>query len=253
MIPNLSIQAKPGPERGVRRRVKFGAFYEHLEARHAGRFDRVASGHYARLLRPGGDGGGERCGEPPEALLALTRDAVKDQTYFLAGLSRRQLARAMFPLGPLTKVRAWGAALGALKVSAEASWNGMPSWRQVGGLKRLQGASSRGMLTLYVCICIWPGCMLCWELALQCFNERCAAVWSSARHQVSSQRRHEWNVICCAVRRRRCGGWQRRRACPTRRARTARASASWARRARPCLTVYSPTHLLTCPPGICSS
>lgn len=86
--------------------MKFGAFYEHLEARHAGRFDRVASGHYARLLRPNGDGGGERCGEPPGALLALTRDAVKDQTYFLAGLSRRQLARAMFPLGPLTKVRA---------------------------------------------------------------------------------------------------------------------------------------------------
>ena len=104
---SIYSHAKSGPERAARRRVKFGAFYEHLEARHAGRFDRVASGHYARLLRPGGGGGGGGCcGEPPEALLALTRDAVKDQTYFLAGLSRRQLARAMFPLGPLTKARA---------------------------------------------------------------------------------------------------------------------------------------------------
>jgi hypothetical protein len=77
--------------------VKFGAFYDYLEVRHPGAFDRVASGHYARLLRPGG-------GAP--AQLALTRDAVKDQTYFLAGLSRPQLDRAMFPLGPLTKARA---------------------------------------------------------------------------------------------------------------------------------------------------
>lgn len=84
-------------------RVKFGAFYDHLAAAHPGAFDRVASGHYARLLRPGGGAA---------AQLALTRDAVKDQTYFLAGLSRAQLERAMFPLGPLTKAR--GALIRAL-------------------------------------------------------------------------------------------------------------------------------------------
>ena len=100
--------------------MKFGAFYEHLEERHAGRFDRIASGHYARLLLPGGGGGVECCGEVPSALLALTRDAVKDQTYFLAGLSRRQLARAMFPLGPLTKARARGAAQPALRMALES-------------------------------------------------------------------------------------------------------------------------------------
>ena len=94
------------PEQAAPGRVKFGAFYEHLEASRAGRFDRVASGHYARLLRPSGGGRAKCCGEQPEALLALTRDAVKDQTYFLAGLSRRQLARAIFPLGPFTKARA---------------------------------------------------------------------------------------------------------------------------------------------------
>lgn len=37
------------------------------------------------------------------ARLALTPDAVKDQTYFLAHLSPAQLARTMFPLGALTK------------------------------------------------------------------------------------------------------------------------------------------------------
>ncbi len=36
--------------------------------------------------------------------LALTPDAIKDQTYFLAHLSQEQLARTMFPLGTLTKV-----------------------------------------------------------------------------------------------------------------------------------------------------
>ena len=77
--------------------MKFGAFYEYLEeGGRSGAFDRIASGHYARLLRNGvGD----------QVRLALTPDAVKDQTYFLAHLSQEQLARTMFPLGPLTKVR----------------------------------------------------------------------------------------------------------------------------------------------------
>jgi hypothetical protein len=32
-------------------RVKFGAFVEYLQQEHAGSFDRIASGHYARVLR----------------------------------------------------------------------------------------------------------------------------------------------------------------------------------------------------------
>ena len=75
-------------------RIKFGAFFEYLEREHGGGFDRIASGHYARVLR---DGEGR-------ARLGVTPDVVKDQTYFLASLSQAQLARAMFPLGPLTKV-----------------------------------------------------------------------------------------------------------------------------------------------------
>ena len=79
-------------------RVKFGAFYEHLERHFGGQFDRIGSGHYARLVRgPGGDPGNQ-------VRLAMTPDAVKDQTYFLAHLSQEQLARTIFPLGTLTKV-----------------------------------------------------------------------------------------------------------------------------------------------------
>lgn len=87
------------PERGASTmcRVKFGAFYEFLEAEHGAKFDRIASGHYARIVR-----------DPQNPVapvqLALTPDPVKDQTYFLAHLSQQQLSRTIFPLGPLTKV-----------------------------------------------------------------------------------------------------------------------------------------------------
>ena len=84
--------------------MKFGAFYEHLERNFSQAFDRIGSGHYARLVRdPGGD-----CGS--QVRLAMTPDAVKDQTYFLAHLSQQQLARTIFPLGTLTKVRCENAA-----------------------------------------------------------------------------------------------------------------------------------------------
>lgn len=46
--------------------------------------------------------------------LAMTPDAIKDQTYFLAHLTQQQLRRALFPIGNLTKaqVRALAAAAG---------------------------------------------------------------------------------------------------------------------------------------------
>lgn len=59
--------------------MKFGAFLEHLETAHAGRFDRVASGHYAGVRRDIQTG---------MAALHTTADAVKDQTYFLAYLNQ---------------------------------------------------------------------------------------------------------------------------------------------------------------------
>ena len=54
----------------------------------------VATGHYARVNRDPGTG---------RYLLLRGRDAEKDQSYFLFELKQDQLARAMFPLGDLTK------------------------------------------------------------------------------------------------------------------------------------------------------
>jgi tRNA-uridine 2-sulfurtransferase len=54
----------------------------------------VATGHYARV----------RYDEPSGRFQLLRAvDASKDQTYFLFGLTQAQLARAIFPLGELTK------------------------------------------------------------------------------------------------------------------------------------------------------
>jgi len=56
--------------------------------------ERLATGHYARV----------RWNEATRRWeLWRARDAAKDQSYFLFGLTQQQLARTMFPLGELTK------------------------------------------------------------------------------------------------------------------------------------------------------
>lgn len=69
--------------------IKFDAFLE--RARRVGA-ERIATGHYARIVE--GDGGLE---------LHRALDEHKDQSYFLFELDQRQLARAVFPLGSMTK------------------------------------------------------------------------------------------------------------------------------------------------------
>ncbi len=67
--------------------------------------ERVATGHYARVGRDAESG---------QPTLWAARDAGKDQSYFLFGLTPAQLERACFPLGELSKdeVRARARALG---------------------------------------------------------------------------------------------------------------------------------------------
>jgi len=72
--------------------VKFGALLG--RARHVYGADAVATGHYARIARPGGT---------PHLVLRRGADPEKDQSYFLYGLRQDQLARTRFPLGDLTK------------------------------------------------------------------------------------------------------------------------------------------------------
>jgi tRNA-specific 2-thiouridylase len=83
-LGELTAGRTPSPDLICNRDIKFGAFVE----KHGGSFDAVATGHYARV---------RRSGDRYELLRGA--DPVKDQSYFLAYLSQRQLASALFPLG----------------------------------------------------------------------------------------------------------------------------------------------------------
>jgi len=89
-LAELKAGRTPSPDIFCNQRIKFGAFYDCID----NRFDRVATGHYASIQEEG-----EIC------RLIKGIDPVKDQTYFLSHLSQVQLSRALFPLGPYSKVQ----------------------------------------------------------------------------------------------------------------------------------------------------
>ena len=78
----------PNPDIMCNRIIKFGYF----EQRWGREFDLTATGHYASTAVVDG-----------VKYLATAVDPVKDQTDFLARITREQLAHAMFPLGDLPK------------------------------------------------------------------------------------------------------------------------------------------------------
>ena len=80
----------PSPCISCNTEIKFEAFWERARRLGAGR---IATGHYARIRRRP-DGRYE---------LHTAADRSKDQSYFLFELNQEQLARAVFPLGELTK------------------------------------------------------------------------------------------------------------------------------------------------------
>lgn len=84
----------PSPDLHCNAQIKFGAFLEAV----SGDFHRVATGHYAAVSHPH-----DATGAPLPSRLLCAADPKKDQTYFLARLSRAQLGRALFPLGGMTK------------------------------------------------------------------------------------------------------------------------------------------------------
>jgi tRNA-specific 2-thiouridylase len=81
----------PNPCVVCNEKLKFGALLE--RARQLGG-DCVATGHFARL---------EKSADGRRTLLKKGRDPRKDQSYFLFSLRQHQLARALFPLGEMTK------------------------------------------------------------------------------------------------------------------------------------------------------
>ncbi len=90
VVQELRAGHTPSPDLLCNSRIKFGAF---MESAGSG-FSRVASGHYARLDH-----------ESQGSVLRRGVDPVKDQSYFLARMRPEQLARCLFPLGALPKVR----------------------------------------------------------------------------------------------------------------------------------------------------
>lgn len=87
-LQEISQGHTPSPDILCNQQIKFGAFFEAIDAS----FDKVATGHYAQII--------ERDGY---YLLAQAADKFKDQTYFLSQLSQQQLSRLLFPIGHLLK------------------------------------------------------------------------------------------------------------------------------------------------------
>lgn len=77
----------PNPDILCNKYVKFGAFHKWVEANIPG-VDFIATGHYADV---------------EDGVLKKPHDDWKDQTYFLAQVSRAALRKALFPLAKLPK------------------------------------------------------------------------------------------------------------------------------------------------------
>jgi tRNA-specific 2-thiouridylase len=80
----------PNPCFMCNRLIKWGLLMDHVQGQG---INWLASGHYVRTIRR------------PDGVVELYRgvDAQKDQSYVLSGLTQAQLARAIFPLGEMTK------------------------------------------------------------------------------------------------------------------------------------------------------
>lgn len=89
-LEELRAGRTPNSDMFCNRLIKFGKFYDKLDVS----FEKVASGHYARLVREDG-----------KYVMKKSPDPVKDQTYFLAYMNQTQIARAHFPLGDYNKSR----------------------------------------------------------------------------------------------------------------------------------------------------
>jgi tRNA-specific 2-thiouridylase len=123
-LEGLEQGLTPNPDLACNSHIKFGALLQFAQQKGA---DVLATGHYARLgwlnikaAPPAAaadsmlqqqqqqaaqiSGAGlptkqQQQRQQQQAVLLAGADLLKDQTYFLAGLSQQQLASAMFPVG----------------------------------------------------------------------------------------------------------------------------------------------------------
>lgn len=87
-IESVKKGLTPNPDMMCNKMIKFGSF----EEKYGHDFDLISTGHYASTTEIDG-----------EKYLATAKDAIKDQTYFLGQISKRQLSKLTFPLGNLVK------------------------------------------------------------------------------------------------------------------------------------------------------
>lgn len=83
-LEELRAGRTPSPDIMCNNYIKFGLFWEKV----GDEFTAIATGHYAQTH---------------DGALFTSKDEIKDQTYFLAHLNKAQMARAIFPIGHLTK------------------------------------------------------------------------------------------------------------------------------------------------------
>ena len=89
-LSEYRLARTPNPDVMCNKEIKFKAFLEYAEKLGS---DYIATGHYARLIE---DKDGQK-------VMLKGIDDNKDQTYFLSGLTQKQLEKVLFPLGDYKK------------------------------------------------------------------------------------------------------------------------------------------------------
>jgi tRNA-uridine 2-sulfurtransferase len=87
MIEEYSLGRTPNPDVMCNSVVKFGVFYNKAMGMGA---DYVATGHYARIVKEGG-----------QSYIAKAFDSIKDQSYFLWKIEPERLNKTIFPIGEI--------------------------------------------------------------------------------------------------------------------------------------------------------
>jgi len=89
-IDKVRLGLTPNPDVMCNRLIKFGVF----EQRAGFAYEKTATGHYATTTKIG-----------EKIFLSTAKDAVKDQTDFLAQIDNVQVAKLLFPIGGLMKAQ----------------------------------------------------------------------------------------------------------------------------------------------------
>lgn len=88
LIERVKMGLTPNPDVMCNRLIKFGCFEEKVGYQ----YDYIATGHYATILKRDG-----------KVWLGTAKDPIKDQTDFLAQLTKFQVVKLMLPLGEYDK------------------------------------------------------------------------------------------------------------------------------------------------------